>query len=102
MLKTGYYLLKKTQSGNFPMVDDLGKAAQTVYKKIKRLVILVVGVTVCLGGIVMIVFPGPAMIVIPAGLAILASEFVWARRLFRKAKKEIDHLSNFNEKKKRE
>ena len=32
-------------------------------------------------GIVMIVFPGPAFIVIPAGLAILATQFEWARRL---------------------
>ena len=29
----------------------------------------------------MIVLPGPAVVVIPVGLAILATEFVWARRL---------------------
>jgi hypothetical protein len=32
-------------------------------------------------GVAMIVLPGPAFILIPAGLAILASEFVWARRM---------------------
>lgn len=46
-----------------------------------RLVILVVGGTVVAVGVAMIVLPGPAFVVIPAGLAILATEFVWARRL---------------------
>ena len=31
-------------------------------------------------GIAMIALPGPAVVVIPAGLAILATEFLWARR----------------------
>jgi hypothetical protein len=34
----------------------------------------------------MIVTPGPAILVIPAGLAVLATEFVWARRLLRRFK----------------
>ena len=45
-----------------------------------RLVVLVVGMTVLLFGIALIVLPGPAFIVIPVGLAILATEFAWARR----------------------
>lgn len=50
----------------------------------KRLVIAVIGFTVLIVGIVMIVFPGPAIIIIPAGLGILATEFIWARKLFSK------------------
>jgi tellurite resistance protein TerC len=46
-----------------------------------RLIILVVGGTLLVVGVAMIVLPGPAFVVIPAGLAILATEFVWARRL---------------------
>lgn len=42
------------------------------------------GTTVSLVGISMIVLPGPALILIPAGLAILATEFAWAKNLFRK------------------
>jgi hypothetical protein len=34
----------------------------------------------------MVVLPGPAFLVIPLGLAILATEFVWARHLLNKAK----------------
>jgi uncharacterized protein (TIGR02611 family) len=58
-------------------------------KLIKRTVIAVVGGTVLMIGIAMIVLPGPAIVVIPAGLAILALEFVWARRLLEKSREYI-------------
>jgi uncharacterized protein (TIGR02611 family) len=51
----------------------------------KRLIKIVVGFTVLLAGIVMLVTPGPGWVVIALGLAILAAEFVWARRL-------LDHI----------
>lgn len=46
----------------------------------KRFVVLIVGLTVLLIGVVMIILPGPAIVVIPIGLAILGTEFAWARR----------------------
>ncbi len=45
-----------------------------------RIVILVVGTTVLLLGAALLVLPGPVFVVIPLGLAILATEFAWARR----------------------
>jgi len=57
--------------------------------KVKRIVVSLVGFTVLLIGIILIVFPGPAFIVIPVGLAILATEFVWAKNLLEKVKKVI-------------
>ena len=56
---------------------------------IRRLVVGVVGGTVLLAGIIMIVTPGPAVVVIPMGLAILATEFLWARTLLVKVKERI-------------
>lgn len=53
---------------------------------IRRLIYSVIGVTVLLIGIAMIVLPGPAFIVIPIGLAILASEYAWARRIIRRGR----------------
>jgi uncharacterized protein (TIGR02611 family) len=44
----------------------------------KRIIIGIVGTTVLLFGIALIFLPGPAFIVIPVGLAILATEFAWA------------------------
>jgi hypothetical protein len=55
-------------------------------KTIKRLVVVTVGGTVLLLGVALVVLPGPAFIVIPLGLAILAAEFTWARRWLRKAR----------------
>src|SRR5271170_6178497 len=55
-------------------------------KHFKRMMIFVVGGTVLAIGMAMIVLPGPAFIVIPAGLAILAIEFAWARHWLRSAR----------------
>jgi len=54
-------------------------------RQARRVVVFVVGMTVLLLGVVMILLPGPAILVIPAGLAILGLEFRWARRLLRRA-----------------
>jgi tellurite resistance protein TerC len=55
-------------------------------KQVKRLVVIVIGFTMLAAGIAMIVLPGPAFVFIPAGLAILATEFLWARKLLQKVK----------------
>ncbi|MBI4847953.1 MAG: PGPGW domain-containing protein [Nitrospirae bacterium] len=52
----------------------------------KRLIRIVVGFTVLAIGIIMIALPGPAIVVIPVGLGILATEFVWARHLLKRFK----------------
>jgi uncharacterized protein (TIGR02611 family) len=56
----------------------------------KRLIIAIMGFTVLLTGIAMIMLPGPAIVVIPLGLGILATEFIWARRLLSKAKNTLN------------
>jgi uncharacterized protein (TIGR02611 family) len=53
---------------------------------IRKLVYSVLGGTVIVIGIVMIVTPGPAIVVIPLGLAILAGEYAWARRIMRRGR----------------
>lgn len=64
-------------------------------RNVKRVIIAVVGGTVLLLGVLMIVLPGPAIVVIPAGLAILGIEFAWARRWLQKSK---DYLARFRPK----
>ena len=54
-----------------------------------RMVVAVVGGTVLALGLVMVVLPGPAIVAIPLGLAILATEFLWARRWLRKARRMV-------------
>ena len=65
----------------------------TTRQHIKRVVIAVVGGTVLALGIVLVVLPGPAFLVIPAGLAILAVEFAWAKRWLRSARALMPHRS---------
>jgi len=56
---------------------------------VRKVVVAVVGFTVLLIGLALIVLPGPAFIVIPLGLTILASEFVWAKSILKKARKKL-------------
>ena len=58
----------------------------------RKVIVAVIGTTVMAGGIALIVVPGPAVIVIPLGLAILATEFFWARRLLRRIKQDTRRL----------
>jgi len=65
------------------------RAFHVTYTTARRIVIGVVGASVLLLGIIMLVTPGPALVVIPLGLAILAIEFVWARRWLHKLREMI-------------
>lgn len=58
------------------------------------MVIAVVGGTILLIGIFLLILPGPAIIVIPVGLAILSLEFTWARNLLRTVKRKTADLKN--------
>jgi len=55
-------------------------------KIVRRIIVSVVGATVLLIGIALLVLPGPAFIVIPIGLAILATEYAWARHWLKKVR----------------
>ena len=57
-----------------------------LFTTLRKLVIGIIGGTVLLIGVALIVLPGPAFIVIPIGLAILATEFAWARSAINRAK----------------
>jgi len=59
-------------------------------KQAKRIGIAIIGFTILLVGILLIVLPGPAILVIPLGLVVLGSEFVWARRLLKKLRLKKD------------
>ncbi len=55
-----------------------------------RLGVLIVGMFLLIVGIIMIFTPGPAIVFIPAGLALLATEFQWARRILHRVKPMIE------------
>jgi len=62
-----------------------------IIKTVRQVAILLAGSAVILLGIAGLVLPViPGMVVIPVGLAILATEFVWARRLLKQMKKKAN------------
>ena len=62
---------------------------KVTYKLAKRIAITVIGVSVLAVGVVMIVTPGPALVFIPVGLAILGLEFAWARLWLKRLREGI-------------
>ena len=60
-----------------------------LYKTARRVVIFMIGMTILLFGILLIFIPGPAIIVIPLGLLILATEFIWAKKILDKMKQKM-------------
>ena len=66
-----------------------GGRLDPLLKRARRIAVAVIGGTVLLIGGAMIILPGSALIVIPIGLAILATEFVWARRLLERVRARV-------------
>jgi hypothetical protein len=58
----------------------------------KKVVIGLIGGTILLIGIAMVILPGPAIVVIPIGLAVLATEFAWARHYLDKFKAKCNAI----------
>jgi uncharacterized protein (TIGR02611 family) len=84
---------------SFLLARQPDKIKLMLLKYARRVVVAIVGTTVLLFGIALTVLPGPAFIVIPVGLAILATEFAWAQRWLKivreAAEKGVDKLSAF-------
>lgn len=54
----------------------------------KRITVTVVGFMLILLGLAMLVLPGPGLLVIIAGLAVLATQYAWAERALDTAKRK--------------
>ncbi len=67
--------------------------ADITYRQGRRMVVCVIGGSLLLIGVVLIFLPGPAFVVIPAGLAVLALEYAWARRFLHRIRREISERS---------
>ena len=72
-----------------PLANDLESLTRVTLSAARKIIVLAVGSTLLLLGAAMIVLPGPALLVIPLGLGVLATEFVWARRLLRRLRDEV-------------
>jgi tellurite resistance protein TerC len=66
---------------------------EILYKQIRKLVVFLIGISIVLIGCVLFFTPGPAIIVIPVGLAVLATEFIWAKKLLKKFKETTSSIA---------
>jgi tellurite resistance protein TerC len=75
------------------MSPAVARSLYGTYRVARRIAIGIVGGSVLVVGILMVVLPGPAFVVIPAGLGILSLEFAWARSWLQKAKARASALA---------
>jgi uncharacterized protein (TIGR02611 family) len=57
---------------------------------LKRSAVTVVGTALLVVGVALMILPGPGLLLIVAGLAVLATEYAWAHRLLKRAKKQAE------------
>jgi tellurite resistance protein TerC len=74
-----------------PLLDDLERLAVVSIRQARRIVVLTVGSTILILGLAMLVLPGPGILVTWGGLAILAIEFVSARRWMARVRDTYEH-----------
>ena len=60
------------------MAPKVGEVVRFIGRSSKRIAVTIVGFALVLGGLAMLVLPGPGIVVVFAGLAVLATEYVWA------------------------
>jgi len=71
------------------LLDEKGITMRQV---LRRTAISVVGVSLLLAGVAMLVLPGPGLLVIVGGLAVLATEYAWAKRPLDAMRARLDKL----------
>jgi uncharacterized protein (TIGR02611 family) len=64
---------------------ELRRATHRERHPLFRIAFGIGGVVVTVAGVIMLITPGPAFVLIPIGLAMLSMEFVWAERLLVKS-----------------
>ncbi len=66
----------------------------TTLQQAKRVIKVVIGFTILLVGGAMLLLPGPGVLIIILGLAILGTEFVWAKKLMKRFENSATNIKN--------
>lgn len=77
-----------------PTVVPFKIVGRFIGRNAKRVAITIAGSVVVLAGVAMLVLPGPGIVVIIAGLAILATQYVWAERLLKLAREKANQAKD--------
>jgi tellurite resistance protein TerC len=80
-------------------LEDVSEAVALTRRNLRKLVVLTAGTVVLIAAVVIGILPGPGFVILaPIGIAILATEFVWARSLISKLKTLQDRTDHFAQK----
>jgi hypothetical protein len=85
-----------------PTIVPFKIVARFIARNGRRVAVTIAGFAVLLAGVAMLVLPGPGIVVIIAGLAILATEYVWAQRYLKIAKEKANQAKDAILRKKKE
>jgi hypothetical protein len=77
-----------------PTVTPLKVVGRFIARNGKRVAVTIAGFAVILAGVAMLVLPGPGIVVIIGGLAILATQYVWAEHLLKIAKEKANQAKD--------
>jgi hypothetical protein len=84
-----------------PGVAPFKLVARFIGRNAKRVAVTIAGFTVVIVGLILVPLPGPGWLIVFAGLAILATEYVWAQRLLSYAKTKVGQAKDVVLRKKR-
>ncbi len=85
---------KETAPLASPLAGDIETLSRVTLGAAYKIIALAVGCTLLILGVAMIALPGPGLVVIPLGVAVLAAEFVWARRLVKRLREELRSVAS--------
>lgn len=72
-----------------PTVVPFRVVALFIGRNAKRVAVTIAGAVVVIVGLILVPLPGPGWLIVFGGLAILATEYVWAQRLLNYSKRKV-------------
>ncbi len=84
--------------GTLTEMHKVGTLIRFIWRSSKRAVVFVIGVVLLAIGLVMFVTPGPGIVLVVLGLAVLATEFAWAEHLLDQAKRQASKAGQASQK----
>jgi uncharacterized protein (TIGR02611 family) len=80
--------------GGEQLQERLNRWLAGLNPRLRRVLVFVIGMTLLVVGLTLLVLPGPGLLVIFIALALLATEFAWARGLLQRAKHHASRAAN--------
>jgi hypothetical protein len=74
---------------DYPGIVPFKLVARLIGRNARRVAVTIAGFTVVIVGLILVPLPGPGWLIVFAGLAILATEYVWAQKLLNFAKSKV-------------